>query len=64
MPQVNQFRTDDENKQEDELIENEIFLSPIGESNLGIDTGARQDDYLLSPDPDGDIKVLTRRSSK
>ena len=69
MPTVNQFNTDDEPKN-DELIENEIFLSPIVESNLGGDTaqntGRRQDgeDYLLSPDAGDDPKVVTRRSSK
>lgn len=65
---MNQFRTDDETKRDEELIENEIFLSPIVESALGLDTNAREgnsrnDDYLLSPDGD-DAQVITRRSSK
>jgi hypothetical protein len=50
MPQVNQFRTDDETKKDEELIENEIFLSPLAESALGVDAAARQDDFLLSPE--------------
>lgn len=63
IPQVNQFRTDDKN--DDELIENEIFLSPIVESALCMDIGARQegDDYVLSPDGP-ESRVITRRSSR
>ena len=62
MPQVNQFHTEDKN--DDELIENDIFLSPIVESALCMDIGTRQegDDYVLSPDPES--KVITRRSSR
>jgi len=68
MPHVNQFRTDDETKRdEEELIENEIFLSPIVESALGLENNGRQMDYDLSPSGENSkvtSKVVTRRSSK